>query len=245
MIGILSVTYKEPFESSALYKSFKEIPSKDKTEYKIFNFYNSSEVNQIEEHQEYTEQKTTENGGLAMGFNYGIDFFKSFSDVDHLLFLNSDCILNPDILQQYTRMMKTGCADFYFPKLFCKNKLISPFRKPGFNYDFYIIAWTMVKKSNLENFRFDIRFWLDGIDYDFSVWFKDRELLGKPMEATLIHDLSVISNYKGTQDWRILNIYKSEKIFLSKGFNFILIKGIIRALLNSRIRLALTLTKLF
>lgn len=245
MIGILSVTYKESFESSPLFKSLKSISVKDKLDYKVFNFYNASEVNRTKEHNHYAECETTENGGLALGYNAGIEYFKSFENVDHLLFLNSDCQLNGEILHQYNRLAVKGNSDFYFPKLICQDIVISPFRKPGFAFDFYIIAWTLVKKSKLVDFTFDMRYWLDGIDYEFSVWFKEHELIGEAVDATVTHDLSVITSYSKIPDWRILNIYNSEKLFLKRGFRFILFKGIVRSLIKRRFQLAIKLLKLY
>ncbi len=245
VIGILSVTYQESFEDSPLYKSLNDLPIELKLSFKVFNFYNSSDKNVRIELSEYTEQFSTENGGLALGYNTGMDYFKAYSEVDFLLFLNSDCHLSADILEQYSNLTTQSSADFYYPSLVCRNRLISPFKKPGFNYDFYIIAWTLVRKSKLKDFNFDMRYWLDGIDYDFSVWFHEHELVGEQMQATFNHDLSVLSSYKDTPDWRILNIYKTEKLFLKEGFEFILFKGIIRAIIYLRFKLSIKLLRLF
>lgn len=245
MIGILSVTYKESFEESALYKSLNSIPDDSPFEYKVFNFYNASEVNQTFVNQGYTEEETIENGGLALGYNAGMDFFSNYPEVEYLLFLNSDCELTGEILNQYICLISEKNIDFLYPKLVCNKTLVSPFRKPGFDYDFYIIAWLLVKKSKLENYTFDASYWLDGIDYEFSVWLKEMGLIGKAMSATFNHDLSVITSYRLTPEWRILNIYKTEKLFLIKGFNFILFKGVLRAMVNNRLKLSFRLVKLF
>jgi len=176
------------------------MPAGEAPAYKVFNFYNASEVNQTQTHEGYIEQQSTENGGLALGYNEGMEHFSKVAEVDYLLFLNSDCQLSADILNQYAEAAASSDKDFFYPKLVCQDIVVSPFRKPGFDYDFYIIAWTLVSKARLAGYTFDMRYWLDGIDYDFSVWFKENGLRGEAMNATFTHDLSLITSYKQTPD---------------------------------------------
>jgi hypothetical protein len=240
-LGILCVTYKQPFMETELYLSL--VHSTYIKDLIIFNYFNGSKFDRIIETDSFTEEETTKNGGLALGYNKGIDYCRD--KVDSIIFFNSDCSVTDDIFEAYFNNLKEKNHDVFVPTLICRNRVISPFKKSGFNFDFYIISWMQLYIKCLEGYKFSDKFWLDGIDYELSEWINLKNLKVKIFEKTCQHDLSILSNYQGTPNWRILNIYTSEKNFLKANYRFGLFKGILRALVNKRFGLAKQLLRLW
>ena len=242
-IGVISVTYKESIISSDLYTSLLKITDEIPHNFIFYNYCNSFTTKH--ENGLFHEEYSVTNGGLASGYNKGLEFFNN-QNVTHILFLNSDCIVDLEVLKNY---LEKSDLDFHFfyPQLFSKNRLISPFRKISFDYDFFIIGWLFVKKEIIENIRFPKDFWLDGIDYFLSEYLNKNNFIGYNMKIDIQHHLSISNDYNNTPDWRILNIYKSEKIFNYRKnvFRFLLLKGILKAFYNLRYGLTLKLFRLF
>jgi len=241
-IGVISVTYKESILSSELYTSGFKIRDEIPCNFIFFNYCNSYNIKSANEvfHEEYSET----NGGLALGYNKGLDFFKN-KNVSHILFLNSDCIVDLKVLKTYVKNSDLD-FDFFYPKLFSKNKLISPFRKKSFPFDFIIISWLMVKSQTIKKIKFPKKYWLDGIDYFLSLELFKMKATGYNLDHKIKHNLSISDEYNKTPDWRILNIYMSEKHFnINKlVFSYILLKGVIKSIIYCRFRLSYKLLKL-
>jgi hypothetical protein len=241
MLGIISVTYNEPFSASVLFNSINMI--EDKSKFKIYNFYNGASHYSENFNSFYYEKKVTENGGLALGYTEGIEYF-NHSDVDFILFLNSDCFFDKKILEIYLKCTTENEFDFYYPILCTKNKKVSPFNKYSKSFKLYIISWILIRKELTKFICFPSKFWLDGIDYYLSEYFYLNNLKGKCLNIIVQHSLSVNLDYKSIPDWRILNIYKSEKEFLKSYYFYQLFKGIVKALIYGRFSLAIKLLKL-
>ncbi len=243
-IGVISVTYKTSIISTELYKSLLKIDNNIPENFIFYNFCNS--YKKVGTPQFFYEEYSFENGGLALGYNKGLDYFSKNSDVKFILFLNSDCKLNLKIFNKYLQN-QTLDYDFIYPNLFSNRLKISPFRKISFDYNFFIISWLFIKKEVFEHVRFPQNFWLDGIDYFLSEYLNKNNFIGYNMKINIQHHLSISNDYKNTPDWRILNIYKSEKIFNYRKnvFRFLLLKGILKSFYNFRFGLTLKLFKLF
>jgi len=243
-IGVISVTYKTSIVSTELYNSLLKINNNIPENFIFYNFCNS--YIKIENPQFFFEEYSFENGGLALGYNKGLDYFFKNNDVKFILFLNADCQLNLKIFNKYIQN-HTLDYDFIYPNLFSNSLKISPFRKISFDYKFFIISWLLLKKEIFENIRFPKDFWLDGIDYFLSKYLNQNNLIGYNMKIDIQHHLSISNNYKNTPDWRILNIYESEKIFNYRNivFRFLLLKAILKATYNFRFGLTFKLFRLF
>jgi len=243
-IGVISVTYKTSIISTELYRSLLKINTKIPENFIFYNFCNS--YNETTNPEFFFEEYSFENGGLALGYNRGLDYFIKNNEVKFILFLNADCQLNLKILNKYLQN-EPYKHDFIYPNLFSKSLKISPFRKISFDYNFFIIGWLLIKKEIFENIRFPQDFWLDGIDYFLSKYLNKNNFIGYNMKIDIQHHLSISNDYKNTPDWRILNIYKSEKIFNYRKsvFRFLLLKGILKAIYNFRFGLTFKLFRLF
>lgn len=240
-IGLLCVTYKQPFNKTRLYKSI--IKSKYIKDLHVFNFFNGSQFNRITKTDFFLEEDNTDNGGLALGYNKGLDYFRD--KVDSIIFFNSDCSVTDDVFETYFNNLKEKNFNVFVPTLICKNRIISPFKKTGVDYNFYIISWMQINTHCLKDYKFSDKYWLDGIDYELSEWIYLKSLKVKIFDKTCRHDLSILSNYQGTPDWRILNIYISEKSFFKDNYRLGLIKGIIRAIWFKRFFLVVKLMRLW
>lgn len=240
-IGVLCVTYQQPFNKTELYKSITQL--KYVKDLFIFNFYNGGQLDRIIETDFFIEEESTANGGLALGYNKGIDYCRD--KVDSIIFFNSDCSVTDDIFEAYFNNLKEKNFNVFVPTLVCRNQIISPFRKKGLDYDFYIISWMQIDTNCLKDYKFSDKYWLDGIDYELSEWINLNDIKVKIFNKKCTHDLSILDNYKGTPDWRILNIYMSEKNFLKDNHRYGLLKGIIRALWYKRFNLVQQLVRLW
>jgi len=240
-LGILCVTYKQPFMETELYLSL--VHSTYIKDLIIFNFFNGSKFDRIIETDSFTEEETTKNGGLALGYNKGIDYCRD--KVESIVFFNSDCSVTDDIFEAYFNNLKEKNFNVFVPTLICRNRIISPFKKTGLDYDFYIISWMQMNTNCLKDYKFSDKYWLDGIDYELSEWINLNGIKVKIFDKKCTHDLSILDNYKGTPDWRILNIYMSEKNFLKDNYRYGLLKGIIRALWHKRFNLVQQLVRLW
>ena len=150
MIGILSVTYKESFQDTEIFKFAKH------TTYLknicFFNFYNGAKDDAIIDSELFFEVQSKLNGGLSAGFNAGIDFMKS-KPISYILFLNSDCIINDDIVSKYFNEIDKS-YDFIYPNLYFNLRKISPFNLFTKSYPFYIISWLAIKVEKVEKLNF-------------------------------------------------------------------------------------------
>ena len=241
MIGILSVTYKESFQDTEIFKFAKH------TTYLknicFFNFYNGAKDDAIIDSELFFEVQSKLNGGLSAGFNAGIDYMKS-KPISYILFLNSDCIINDGILCKYLIGMDKS-YDFIYPNLYYNVRKISPFNLLTKSYPFYIISWLAIKVEKIEKLSFPNKYWLDGIDYWLSEWIFKEQLIGLNLNTNISHNLSIASLYKETPDWRIVNIYVALRNFLGVNSLFDFIRGILKALFYRRYKLAFNLFKVY
>ena len=241
-IGVISVTYKESIISSDLYTSLLKITDEIPHNFIFYNYCNSFTTKH--ENGLFQEEYSETNGGLALGYNKGLQFFKK-KNVSHILFLNSDCIVDLKILKTYVEKSYLD-FDYFYPNLYSKNRRISPFRKISFSFDFVIIGWLMVENNIIQKIKFPKKYWLDGIDYFLSLELSKIKAIGYNLNHNIKHNLSISDEYKNTPDWRILNIYISEKQFISNKlvFSYILLKGVIKSIIYYRFMLSYKLLKL-
>ena len=233
-ITIISVTYKESFMNTPLYEFQKNFEGHGLS---FINTHNGANSNAISEYDNLIEICTTKNDGLAGGYNLALEYLLP---CDFVLFLNSDCILNNEILKVYIDSVNysNGLGKVFVPKLFCKSKQISPFTRGFKREKFWIIAWTLVSYDVVRDFRFPLKYWLDGIDYFYSAWLRKNKLLVIEIPYNQVHDLSMSTNYAQTPDWRIVNAYDAEFSFFGVISFFKILRGSIRALLSRRTLLA-------
>ena len=233
-INIISVTYKESFMNTPIYEFKKNYKG---YELSFINTYNCSDSNEIKEYDNLLEICTTQNDGLAGGYNLALEHLLP---CDYVLFLNSDCILSNEILDAYAESLRgsKGLGKVFAPKLFCNNKQISPFTRGSMREKYWIIAWTLVSYDVVRDFRFPLKYWLDGIDYFYSAWLRKNQLHVIEIPYNQEHDLSMSSNYAQTPDWRIVNAYDAEFSFFGMRSFFKILRGSIRALLARRTLLA-------
>lgn len=218
MILVAVVTYREDFSQCNAYQSLAACDRAIKEKLIIINAYNGAAENRIEEYAaglDYVQISATDNGGLAGGYNAAMDF-ASEAGITHVLFLNSDATFAGDFLEKLTMAIDKDQADFYYPELFSGGKRVSPFRKRGIGYEFYIIGFFCVKFDIFKTgLRFPMKFWLDGIDYWLSSEIDRRSLVGEYLGYKQSHNLSVIDQFHNIPYWRYENILISEVRFIA------------------------------
>lgn len=218
MILVAVVTYKEDFSQCNAYQSLAACDSAMKERLIVVNTYNAAAENKVEEciaGVNYVQISTTDNGGLAGGYNAAMNFAGE-SGITHVLFLNSDASFANDFLENLTLAIDKNRADFYYPELYSGSKRVSPFRKRGIGYEFYIIGFLCVKFDIFKTcLRFPKKFWLDGIDYWLSDEIAKRSLVGEYLGYRQSHNLSVKDQFHSIPYWRYENILISEVRFIA------------------------------
>lgn len=179
--------------------------------------------------------------------NYGLKAYqmlpKSTND-GYTILLNPDCSISREYIAQLERSIRAGVADVIVPRLTCKGRTISPFRRYNIRFDFYIFAFCCVRNDFLERIdEIPDYFFVDGVDYFLSMEFRRLGAFITSLDIELEHDLSVLSNFASLSDFRKSLIIRSELALIEKLFgdsNYILF---LKVSCLARMRLAFLLKR--
>lgn len=182
------------------------------------------------------------NGGLALGYNLAVRKLEDFN-CEYVLFLNADACVSGALFDQFDRAIPTtdmpilACA----PRLRSRSRIVSPFRRPGFAHQFFIISFMFCHRLLFPApFRFPARYWLDGIDYWFSHHLWRAGVMIKELSIELPHHLSVTDAFPDIAAWRYRNVLATELRFNRENDVSILAsytqlaRSAVRSLLNGR-----------
>lgn len=163
----------------------------------------------------YVEVLGAENTGLAGGYNAGLRHLGART-IDAVLFLNADAQVPAWYLEWLlTQLAVDPAHDAFAPTLRSRSLQVSPFRKRGIGYPFYIIGYLCLRRSAFtDSLEFPAEFWLDGIDYWLSVRMHEAGLRTRIDPRTINHNLSVSDQFRSLPAWRYRNILASERRFL-------------------------------
>ncbi len=187
---------------------------------------------------------TGANGGLALGYNLALRMLALYP-CDQVLFLNSDSHVSLELLEAYDATYPGGRAPgAQVPRLRSGSMAVSPFRKPGFGIEFYIIGFLLCEARLLgPEFRFPARYWLDGIDLWFSRFLHEQGVKVRVVPVEVEHRLSVGDGFATLPAWRYRNILASELAFQRECRAplwvraRLLARALARCILHARIRL--------
>lgn len=254
---LLVVTYNQSFADSECAESLGSLDSLLKKRIKIVCVINSDEGREITPSTAagfygYEEFFAKSNGGLSGGYNKALALSQRTAK-DTLLFLNADAVVSSNFISTLLKNVdEQPFEQSWSPILISHKKRVSPFRKRGFNYPFWIISYLAIRSSALkENFRFPDRFWLDGIDYWLSHKMHFWGIKVHQLSVTVPHNLSVINEFKTISIFRYQNIIDSEYAFNRDfgnnrlNFIYLLLRAFIRCVIHKRFDLLMVVIKSF
>jgi hypothetical protein len=221
-IWLLNVTYNQRLDETGMPAALAALPASVARRLKLLNMVNrSAPAGAAGVEREVhcgrvvaREIETAGNGGLAGGYNLGLDRIRPRPG-DHILLLNSDSAIDElflaDVFTRLDQQRSGSCATIgYCPTLVSAGRQVSPFRCTGFDHDFYIIAYLCLDAAFFAGGRrFPDRYWLDGIDYWLSAELQAAGLQPSLLPHRIGHDLSVVDHFVSLPRWRYANIIAS------------------------------------
>jgi len=249
------VTYNEPFAVTRAAQSLAALPAHWRARLLVCCVENSGS-RRVDDFDpgpvasthilglEVIDITTGANGGLALGYNLALRMLVAHP-CDQVLFLNSDSHVSLELLEGYDAAYHGGCAPgAQVPLLRSDSMTVSPFRKPGFGIEFYIIGFLLCEARLLgPEFRFPARYWLDGIDLWFSRFLHEKRVKVRVVPVEVEHRLSVADGFTTLPAWRYRNILASELAFQRECRAplwvraRLLARALARCILHGRIRL--------
>lgn len=220
-IGVCVVTYQERFVQTPAFASLSELPAPLLERLRVVSVCNAVPLSSLEashvscsEKLVYEELQRQDNTGLAGGFNDGLSLVLQ-KGVTAILFLNADAVVERWYIEWLFEVLSKDAYDGFAPKLHSSNRQVSPFRKRGLQYNFYIIGYLCLRNSDfVRKLTFPSQFWLDGIDYWLSAELVRAGLVVEVHTRSIQHNLSVSDQFHTLPSWRYRNILISERTFL-------------------------------
>jgi hypothetical protein len=219
------VTYNEPFAATRAAQSLAALPEQWRARLLVCCVENSGSrrVDDLDPGPvasthtmglEVIHIATGANGGLALGYNLALRQLAAHP-CDQVLFLNSDSHVSLELLEAYASPHANDVFSAQVPRLRSGSLTVSPFRKPGFRFEFYIIGFMLCDARLMgPDFRFPARYWLDGIDLWFSRYLHEAGARVRVVSIDVEHRLSVADGFATLPSWRYRNILVSELAFL-------------------------------
>ena len=219
------VTYNEELERTAAFQSLLALPDHWRSRLQICAVANLgsqrcdqpkalSRAERTENDMLVLALETHCNGGLALGYNLAIAQLRE-SDCDYILFLNADSHVGVALLEEFDGATAAARPLALAPTLVSAGRVVSPFRKPGFDHLFWIIGFLFCHRSVFSaSFAFPAAYWLDGIDYWLSHELARQAVQVTPIELRIEHQLSVVQGFGSLPGWRYRNILAAELRFL-------------------------------
>lgn len=219
------VTYNEALERTSAYQTLLALPEHWRRRLEICAVANQGSQRCDQAQSLLREQRTAGemlllelnthcNGGLALGYNLAIEQLHE-SSCDYILFLNSDSKVTEALLDAFSAKTANATPAALAPTLIAGSLVVSPFRKPGFGYAFWIIGFLFChRRVFAAGFVFPQAYWLDGIDYWLSHELTQRGVQVTPLDVQIEHQLSVVQGFGSLPGWRYRNILASELRFL-------------------------------
>lgn len=249
------VSYNEPFAATRAAQSLAALPEHWRARLLICCVENSGS-RRIDDFDpgpvastrilglEVIDISTGANGGLALGYNLALSLL-SAHPCDQVLFLNSDSHVSLELLEAYAAPQVNGRTfSVQAPRLRSGSIAVSPFHKPGFRFEFYIIGFLLCDARLMgPAFRFPARYWLDGIDLWFSRYLHEAGATVRVVPVDVEHQLSVADGFATLPSWRYRNILVSELAFQRECRvplwvrARLLARALVRCILHARIRL--------
>lgn len=220
------VTYNESLPNTHSGRTLSLLPERWKKRLKICSVENEGSVvasgaKASKTESEFSGMQISQwmshcNGGLALGYNLALLELKE-SPADYLLFLNADSHVDEALLDAFDASVEksiSGQPMAFAPILWSDGLKVSPFKKAGFAYPFFIIGFMFCHRNLFQNgFRFPPEFWLDGIDYWFSHYLSVLNISVVEISIDIQHRLSVVDGFNSIPKWRYQNIISAELRF--------------------------------
>jgi GT2 family glycosyltransferase len=221
LLGVCVVTYRERFDRTAACASLQALPHALRRRLFVVSVANGIEPAQPQDEgssdtsQDFVEILCADNQGLAGGYNAGLKQVLG-TDANAVLFLNADAVIEAWFIEWLLNSLANDPdISGFAPTLVSHGRQVSPFRKHGLPFDFYIIGYLCLRvNSFVRALQFPSEFWLDGIDYWLSAKIHDAGLRIRVDNRQLAHDLSVSDQFRTLPAWRYRNILVSERTFL-------------------------------
>lgn len=251
------VTYNEALSQTTAFRSLSALPERWRVRLEICSVANEGS-NRCDRPQAVSRSTTQVagmpvldiathcNGGTALGYNLAVNELAE-SACDYILFLNADSTVSEELLDAFDATIGQPLEKpiAAAPTLVASGRVVSPFRKRGFEHPFWIIGSLFCHRSVFPaGFSFPADYWLDGMDYWLSHVLWNRSITVAQLPVRIEHQLSVVQGFKSLPAWRYRNILSSEIRFLrahgkrSRGVELIVrLRAAVRCVLHGRIDL--------
>lgn len=219
LLGVCVVTYQERFEQTAAFASLSELPPALRDRLRIVSVCNAAPADAQAARPDagslpYAEWLRHDNPGLAGGFNDAVPRVLA-QGVDAVLFLNADSVVPGWYVEWLFEALAGDAHDGFAPTLHSGPRQVSPFRKRGMPFEFYIIGYLCLRAGDfVRTLQFPSQFWLDGIDYWLSAELARAGMRIAVDPRSIRHNLSVSDQFHSIPAWRYRNILLSERTFL-------------------------------
>lgn len=227
-LGVVIVIYKNNLKEVSIIKTILQEMSKNSS-LELLVFENSAKKNQevltINKEGYYFYQQT-ENLGTSGAYSFAIDFFMNLK-CTHIALFDQDSVIDSKYFKEVNRSLSSKSFSVAIPKVISNNQQVSP------TYFNHLWGATLKKVSfyKVKSFRtaissgsvhsidlinqfkpFPKEFWLDYFDH-WLFWMYDKNnTFIDILDYVIVHDLS-IQNLQNISNYRLKNIYSSEKYF--------------------------------
>lgn len=227
-LGIVIVVYKTDLNQISIIQTVLQEMIKTPS-LELLVFENSAKKNQKDltlNKQGYYFHQQTKNLGTAGAYSFAINFFEKLN-CTHLALFDQDSVINAKYFMQVNRILSLNSVSVAIPKVISNKVQVSPSyfnhlwgptqHKPLFpvvkSFRTAISSGSIHSIDVIKQFKpFPKEFWLDYFDH-WLFWIYDKNNISIDIiDYVILHDLS-IQNFQDISDFRLKNIYQSEKLF--------------------------------